>query len=275
MVEGLDLADGLTGNFRVGHGNAGVFKPSVLGQLHWVFFTQDLNGLIDGLFGAVEQVGLPLAQWHFGDGEAVALFIGDDTSSHYGLAGNAVDMASGVIEVLGQAHAFGYELGGNHALCAGIFLMVDLDNLCADGGDEDRADYRTWVGQGVTDDRGGIAHHFHHGGHARRGGERTGEHADGFWHAHAKATDEAIANGDQNNQHAQHEDGELPAAGFKLADEGRPEVEANGINEDRQAKLIDQRRNLDFRIGSRQTKCHKHRGRGTERDAEDLDLANR
>ena len=183
VVEGLDLADRLTGNLRVGHGNATVLETGFLGQLHWVFLTQDLNGLIDGFFGAVEQVSLPLAQWHFRDGEAVALLVGDDTSSHHGLAGNAVDMASGVIEVLGQAHAFGYELGGNHSLCAGIFLMVHLDNLGADGGDENRADYRTWVGQGVTDDRGGIAHHFHHGSHARRGGKRTGEHTDGLWHA--------------------------------------------------------------------------------------------
>ena len=205
----------------------------------------------------------------------MALLVRDDTSSHYGLAGNAVDMASGVIEVLGQAHAFGYELGGNHALCAGIFLMVGFDNLGANGGDENRANHRAWVGQGVTDDRGGIAHHFHHGSHARRGGERTGEHTNGLWHAQAKGTDEAIANRNQDNQHAQHKDGELPAAGFKLADEGRPEVEANGINEDRQAKLIDQRRNLDIRISSRKTQCHKHRSRGTERDAEDLDLANR
>lgn len=78
----------------------------------------------------------------------MAFLIGDDTSSHYGLAGNAVDMASGVIKVLGQAHAFGHELGGNHSFCAGIFLMVGFDNLGADGGDKDRADYRTWVGQG-------------------------------------------------------------------------------------------------------------------------------
>ena len=251
MIKSLDLADGLTGNIRVGHGNTGVLQTGFLRQLHRVFFTQNLNSLIDGLFRAVKQISLALAQRHFRNSQAVALFVRNNTSSNDSLAGNAVDMASGVIKVLGQTHALGHKLGGNHALCAGIFLMVDLEHLSANGGNENRAYHRARISQGVTDNRGGIAHHFHHSGHTRRGGKRTGKHTGSFWRAQVKGADKAIADRDQNNQHAQHKDGELPTAGFELADKGRPETKANGINEDRQAKLIDQRRNLDIRIGSR------------------------
>ena len=125
--------------------------------------------------------------------------------------------------------------------------MVHLQELGSNGGHGDRAEHAAGVGQGVADDGiggqlwVGAFQHVDDGRHTWCGSQCGREGAGGRGGLHAEDRHQQPRHAHQADEQHHDEEDHAPAALAEVGEEGMSSRQADGVDEDGQAELEDDR----------------------------------